>query len=92
MASTCPACGKGNIVSKTWMREFEHEGKTLEAEYTEDYCNACGTLMQSPETIRRNLSMRTAVIEESRKRSFCPLRTTEKLDHVDMESETDRIR
>ena len=54
MSQICPACAVGRIVSETWPKEFEYNGCTLVAEYTEEFCDACGTLMQGTETIRRN--------------------------------------
>lgn len=63
MALTCPACGKGSIVCETWLKEFEHKGETLEAEYMEEYCDACGTLTQSPNTIHHNLLTKMAAIK-----------------------------
>lgn len=63
MASICSACGKGSIVSETWLKKFEHKGETLEAEYTEEYCDACGSLMQSLNTIHNNQLKQAAAIE-----------------------------
>jgi HTH-type transcriptional regulator/antitoxin MqsA len=55
MSANCPVCCEGHIVSETWPDEFEYKGVTLNASHTEEYCDACGTLLQSPETIRENV-------------------------------------
>lgn len=55
MNSPCPVCGLGHIKSETGLREFEYRGATLTASHTEEYCDACGTLLQSPETVRENV-------------------------------------
>lgn len=54
MSATCPVCCQGQIVSESWQQEFKHQGVALFAEYTEEFCDACGTLLQSPKTVREN--------------------------------------
>jgi putative zinc finger/helix-turn-helix YgiT family protein len=55
MSANCPVCCEGHIVSDTWLDEFEYKCVTLNAFHTEEFCNVCGTLLQSPETIRANV-------------------------------------
>lgn len=55
MSSTCPVCGVGHIVIETLSEKFDYLGFQLEAEKVEEFCDSCGTLLQSPETIRANL-------------------------------------
>lgn len=55
MNSPCPVCGLGHIKSETGLRVFEYRGAALTASHTEEFCDACGTLLQSPETVRENV-------------------------------------
>lgn len=55
MNSPCPVCGLGHIKSETGLSEFEYRGATLTASHIEEYCEACGTLLQSPKTVRENV-------------------------------------
>jgi HTH-type transcriptional regulator/antitoxin MqsA len=54
MTATCSLCGEGNIVRDSWKKEFEHNGLQLSAEYVQQYCDGCGSLLQTPEVIRQN--------------------------------------
>lgn len=55
MNSPCPVCGLGHIKSETGLKEFEYRGATLTGSHTDEFCDACGTLLQSPETVRENV-------------------------------------
>lgn len=55
MSANCPVCCEGNIVRETWPAEFEYQGVTLSSDYIEEYCDACGTALQSPKIIRENI-------------------------------------
>lgn len=63
MEQICPACGKGRIICETSLKKFEYKGAILEAEYSEEYCDACGSLMQSLNTIHHNQLKQAAAIE-----------------------------
>ena len=54
MSAQCPVCGAGQIVRDSLQEEFEHEGVTLCATRIEEYCDACGTLLQTPAIVREN--------------------------------------
>lgn len=55
MKPICPICGQGHIERETWPEVFEYQGATLTAERTEEFCDECGTLLQSPSVIRENV-------------------------------------
>lgn len=55
MSATCPVCGEGHITSETRPREFGYRGITMTSDHTEEYCDTCGTLLQSPATVRENV-------------------------------------
>lgn len=54
MTATCPLCGEGHIVRDSWPQEFEHHGEKLITVYVQQYCDGCGSLLQTPEIIREN--------------------------------------
>ncbi len=54
MNVSCPVCGEGHLVRETRVEGFEYQGAALSAELTEEYCDSCGTLAQTPVVIREN--------------------------------------
>lgn len=55
MSAICPVCGQGHIIKDTFLEEFEYKHAVLSVEQSEEYCDACGTLMQTQEMIRKNM-------------------------------------
>lgn len=54
MSALCPVCGEGHITRDTWKAEFEYQGTVLFSEHTEEFCDACGTSLQTPEMLKEN--------------------------------------
>lgn len=54
MSANCPVCGQGHITRDVFPENFDHRGVTLVAQRIEEYCDACGTLLQTPEIVREN--------------------------------------
>jgi hypothetical protein len=63
MTAKCPICLEGNIVQETLMTEFLYQDVPLRAEYTQQSCDACGSLLQSPDIIRLNMENRALSVK-----------------------------
>lgn len=55
MSASCPVCGQGQIKRESSLEEFEYRGSMLTADRIEEFCDACGTALQTPEIIRENV-------------------------------------
>lgn len=62
MLIKCPICVQGDIIQEVSLQEFEYENKNYKVPYKQDYCNKCGSIVQSGQTIKENLQARKDVI------------------------------
>lgn len=54
MSKICQVCGEGHIIKVTENETFEYKSAQLTAEKTIQFCDECGTLMQSVAIVREN--------------------------------------
>ena len=58
----CPVCGKGHIVNELKDDTFDYSNIQLHCEKIETFCDSCGSILATPETIKSNLQL----IEEAK--------------------------
>lgn len=54
MSTICQVCGEGHIIKNKTNETFEYKSQQLTAEKTVQFCDECGTLMQSVAIVREN--------------------------------------
>lgn len=57
----CPICLEGKIVLETEKKDFDHNGASLFYQYDNEYCDHCGSMMHSAETVKNNLERKLEV-------------------------------